>query len=446
PNARALREFGDNWSREAKTVAQLKHPHIVPVFEVGSTPEVPAFIVSEYIEGCTLAERLKQSPLPLPQAVQLVIDVAEALDYVHRSKAEVVHRDIKPGNLLLDQHERVYVADFGLALREVDLQQPQRPAGTPAYMSPEQIRGEGHRIDGQSDIFSLGVVLYELLTGRRPFRSKDADELRQQVTQHDPKPPRQINAEVPPELERICLKAMAKEVRVRYTTARDLAADLRQLSGAVWGMGGMGGAPGVATPLTPLADGNGTSTPVTPDLATPASGTPGSGLPGSGSGSEGPPRRVAIVPKGLRSFDRDDAAFFLELLPGARDRDGLPESLRFWKQRIDPGPDGETFAVGLLLGASGCGKSSLVKAGLLPRLSPDVLPIYLEATPDETERQVLAGLARRLPRLEKTRDLVAALATIRRGDAGLGSRKLLLVLDQFEQWLHAHRGERGAVL
>ncbi|MFM8218975.1 MAG: serine/threonine-protein kinase, partial [Planctomycetaceae bacterium] len=438
PNARALREFGDNWSREAKTVAQLKHPHIVPVFEVGSTPEVPAFIVSEYIEGCTLAERLKQSPLPLPQAVQLVIDVAEALDYVHRSKAEVVHRDIKPGNLLLDQHERVYVADFGLALREVDLQQPQRPAGTPAYMSPEQIRGEGHRIDGQSDIFSLGVVLYELLTGRRPFRSNDADELRQQVTQHDPKPPRQINAEVPPELERICLKAMAKEVRVRYTTGHDLAADLRQLSGAVWGMGGMGGAPGVATPLTPLADGNGTSTPVTPDLATPASGTPGSGLPGSGSGSEGPPRRVAIVPKGLRSFDRDDAAFFLELLPGARDRDGLPESLRFWKQRIDPTPEGQTFSVGLLLGASGCGKSSLLKAGLLPRLSPDVLPIYLEATPDETERQLLTALVARLPRLERARDLPSALATIRRGEAGLGQRKLLLVLDQFEQWLHAH--------
>ncbi|MFM8289224.1 MAG: serine/threonine-protein kinase, partial [Planctomycetaceae bacterium] len=114
PNARALREFGDNWVREARTVAQLKHPHIVSVFEVGSTPEVPAFIVSEYIAGCTLADRMKQSPLPLQQAVQLVIDVADALDYAHRSRAEVVHRDIKPGNLLLDQQERVYVADFGL--------------------------------------------------------------------------------------------------------------------------------------------------------------------------------------------------------------------------------------------------------------------------------------------------------------------------------------------
>ena len=149
PNALALQEFGDDWSREARTVAQLKHPHIVPVFDVGSTTEFPAFIVSEYIEGCTLADRLKQSPLPLRQAVQLVIDVAEALDYAHCSKAEVVHRDIKPGNLLLDQQERVYVADFGLAIREIDLQQPLPLAGTPAYMSPEQIRGEGHRIDGR---------------------------------------------------------------------------------------------------------------------------------------------------------------------------------------------------------------------------------------------------------------------------------------------------------
>ncbi|MFM8223507.1 MAG: ATP-binding protein, partial [Planctomycetaceae bacterium] len=150
--------------------------------------------------------------------------------------------------------------------------------------------------------------------------------------------------------------------------------------------------------------------------------------------------------KGLWSDDAGDAGFFLGLLPGPRDRDGLPESLRFWKQWIEPNNDLPHFTVALLCGPSGSGKSSLIKAGLLPRLSPDVLPIYLEATADGTERELLDRLTRKLPRLESNHDIVSALTAIRRGEAGLGQRKLLLVLDQFEQWLHAHRGERGAVL
>ncbi|MFM8584559.1 MAG: serine/threonine-protein kinase, partial [Planctomycetaceae bacterium] len=347
PNEKALRESADNWLREARTVAQLKHPHIVPVFDVGSTPEVPGFIVSEYIEGCTLAQRLKQSPLPLAEVVQLVIDVAEALDYAHHSKADVVHRDIKPGNLLLDTQGRVYVADFGLAIREVDLHQDLPTAGTPAYMSPEQIRAEGHRIDGRSDIFSLGVVLYELLTGRRPFKGSSFSELRREITQRDPRPPRQINLAVDRELERICLKALAKLPSDRYSTAYDFADDLRQLRDKTWGLGGVSQVPGVATPLTPVARAGGPGTPTDPGPA--GSGAAGSasagaeGSDGRGSaagGSDASSGSIAIVPKGLRSFDREDAKFFLELLSGPSDREGLPESLRFWKQRIDPSPDG----------------------------------------------------------------------------------------------------------
>ena len=129
--------------REAQIVAQFDHPHIVPVYDVVRSQEFPAYIVSKYIDGCSLAERLRQSPLPLVEAVDLITDVAEALDYAHRSRGEVVHRDIKPGNLLLDQQGKIYVADFGLAVREADPVHEGDFAGTPAYMSPEQVREIG---------------------------------------------------------------------------------------------------------------------------------------------------------------------------------------------------------------------------------------------------------------------------------------------------------------
>ncbi|MFM8219760.1 MAG: ATP-binding protein, partial [Planctomycetaceae bacterium] len=168
--------------------------------------------------------------------------------------------------------------------------------------------------------------------------------------------------------------------------------------------------------------------------------------PGSGRGRDFGSAQAPIVPKGLRSFDAEDAGFFLRLLPGARDRDGLPESIRFWKQRIEPGTVRQPFPVGLLCGASGCGKSSLIKAGLLPRLSPEVLVIYLEATSDDTEMRLLARLHRELPQAGTTRDLAELLRQVRRGHVSPGHRKVLLVIDQFEQWLHAHEGAEDVAL
>ena len=154
---------------------------------------------------------------------------------------------------------------------------------------------------------------------------------------------------------------------------------------------------------------------------------------------------VAVVPKGLRSFDANDSNFFLQLLPGPRDKDGLPESIRFWKHRIEDSND-LTFTVGVIYGPSGCGKSSLVKAGLLPRLARRVVSVYVEATPDETETRLLNGLRRKLATLPADLDLKQTISAIRQGQGLRADQKIVIVLDQFEQWLHAHRTEQDTEL
>ncbi len=286
--------------------------------------------------------------------------------------------------------------------------------------------GRGTEFDGRSDIFSLGVVFYELLTGRRPFQGASHAEVLEKVATAEPRPPRQIDDTIPKELERITLKALSKRATERYTTARDMASDLRHFLQTEAATGSQTTSSVSGSP-SPGSTQEATSTP-----------TPGPLDP------DGPV--VKIVPKGLRSFDRHDADFFLELLPGPRDRDGLPESVRFWKTRIDTTDSDDGFRVGLIYGPSGCGKSSLVKAGLLPWLAKHVLAVYVEATPDDTETRLLKAVRKACPELSAGLSLVGSLAALRRGLVLRSGEKLLLVLDQFEQWLFARRGEENTEL
>lgn len=426
-------EDAELYLAEARAVASLEHPHIVPVYDVGSSDLHPLFVVSKYVEGADLATILKGSRFSWRQAAELVASVAEALHCAH--KRGLVHRDIKPANILIDLKGKPYVLDFGLAMREEDAGRGPRFAGTPAYMSPEQARCEGHRVDGRSDLFSLGVVFYELLVHRVPFQGNTTEELLEQIATRDSRPPRQCDETIPRELERICLKALSKRASERYTTAHDFAEDLRHFLSCVR----HGGA---QTPLEepPIADHKGRPFLLETSRAAVTGDTRVAGQSlGTITPSEMPP--VKVVPKGLRSFDAHDADFFLGLLPGPRDRDGLPDSIRFWKTRIEETDADAAFAVGLIYGPSGCGKSSLLKAGLLPRLAAHVLCVSIEATAQETETRLLHNLRKRCPAAPGDCDLRETLVALRRRQGIADGAKVLIVIDQFEQWLHARGNE-----
>lgn len=374
---------------EARTVARLGvHPNIVTLYDI-LEEDSKVYIVQEYIEGDDLRSRLGRfkNGLDPTTAVRIVIQVAQALAFAHETG--FYHRDIKPENILIDSQGNSKVADFGLAIHE-DHQSAKRRdrSGSPHYMSPERIRGETHRIDGRSDLWSLGIVLYELLTARRPFQGQSREELALEICYHEPVPMRQWRPEIPAELERICASCLAKPKTERYSTARDLIEDLQG-----W--------------LEPNP--------------TPKSDSEKEAIDG-------------LVPKGLRAFDREDQDAFIELLPGPRSRDGLPQCLRFWKKRIDTPSDRDPISVGVLYGPSGSGKTSLIQAGLLPRLSPKVQAIYLDRYDRVGEQSLCNRMIQNTGQKNTEISLPELASLVRSGKLLDPGTKLLLVLDQFEQW------------
>lgn len=222
------KEFRMRFMNEAQAAGRLHHSGIVAVFDVGENFEnQDPYIVLEFVPGETLNKTLaREKKLPLDRALQLAIEVADALDYAHAQG--VIHRDVKPANILVTQDGHAKVADFGIAkLNLAHFTLPGRVLGTPAYMAPEQLSGEG--ADGRSDLFSLGVILYCMATGHSPFQGNSATTVCFKVANREPISPSALDMSLPPQLDAVISKAMAKDPEQRYQRGSELAEDLRQI-------------------------------------------------------------------------------------------------------------------------------------------------------------------------------------------------------------------------
>jgi serine/threonine-protein kinase len=219
-------EYEARFYHEAKAAGRLSHPNIVTIYDVGKSGDT-TYMAMELLEGQDLKSLLApKKPLPIPQALDIAAQVADGLAYAHEH--EVVHRDVKPANLMITRSGLVKIMDFGIArMRSSEIRtQTGVLLGSPSYLSPEQVLGK--RADHRSDIFSLGIVLYEMLTGERPFTGAEITAIMYQIVHLSPRAPSVLNPEVPEILNFVVAKALAKSPEDRYQDAREFAADLRE--------------------------------------------------------------------------------------------------------------------------------------------------------------------------------------------------------------------------
>ena len=224
PRQMGSAEQTEGFMNEARRLAKLQHPSIVSIHDVGSHEGI-CYIVTDLLQGQSLTSLLHERSPSWREAVRLVSIIGEALGHAHARS--MIHRDVKPANIFITDGGLPILLDFGLALSDLEEEELGIQSGTPSYMAPEQVRGQAHRVDGRTDIYSLGVVLYELLCGRRPFRSTNLRELFRRIRDDDPQPLRQLVPELSPELEQVCLRAMARQMSDRFTTAGDFATALQ---------------------------------------------------------------------------------------------------------------------------------------------------------------------------------------------------------------------------
>ena len=218
-----LQGFGKNseqqFLREARTIGRLSHGSIAQLYDVSTDTGGTAFLVMEFVSGKNLEQMLAQSPIPFASAAVWGAELASALAYAHR--AGIIHGDVKPSNIRVTENDQVKLVDFGVARFASQVSGSDRVLGTPAYLSPEQI--EGQKQDGRSDLFSLGVVLYEMITGVRPFAGNSLGEVCAQILTVDPIPPSKRNPAVPAAFDRIIARCLAKNPEERYQSGNDLA-------------------------------------------------------------------------------------------------------------------------------------------------------------------------------------------------------------------------------